>query len=370
MSTPAFDASVPAGRLPSLTSLRWLAASLVFVSHARELLILRGSWFDRISEQGSSGVSFFFILSGFVLVWSAQSSTTARLFYLRRFARVYPAYFVVAVVAVPVIYLIGEIDSPAHLVQAVLPVSLLQAWFPHYRVVYSGNGVSWSLSCEAFFYLLFPLIVVPIVNATHRTRTVLLVACLAVPFVLGAALSPTEEQGWRYLVLYANPVVRTAEFAAGVVMGTMLRSGVRVRWLGVGPALGVVVAAYVAAGWTPLAYRTIAVTAIPFALLLFAAAQADAEGRTPRLLAAPWLITLGTWSYAFYLVHQLVIRIASDIIDPPDQGYGVRALAAVLTYVISIALSGLLYRFVEHPAERRIRELGTARLRAAAAAPA
>lgn len=47
---------------------------------------------DHLVGQGRSGVTFFFVLSGFLLAWSARPGDRARSFYRRRFARIYPAY--------------------------------------------------------------------------------------------------------------------------------------------------------------------------------------------------------------------------------------------------------------------------------------
>lgn len=343
--------SVPA-RLDSLTSLRWFAATLVFVSHARELLLPKGTWFDRLAPQGNVGVSFFFILSGFVLVWAARPDTPATVFYGRRIARIYPAYAVVALVSVPLIYLFGEMHSPLHLVQAFLPLTLLQAWVPHYRITYSGNGVSWSLSCEAFFYLVFPFLVGPITRASRRTRFRLIVVMAAVPWVLALASRATEDQSARYLLIYTNPAARLPEFVIGMALAAMLRKGLRLPWLKVWHGVALVSVTYVIAGWAPLYLRSIPITVVPFALLIFAAAQADVLGATPRLLRTPLLLKLGAWSYCFYLVHQMVLRALAQI-DGITTTQGIAV--SVGAYVGGALLAGVVYTFVEHPAERRLR---------------
>src|SRR6266508_2403518 len=110
-SAPAVAAEVipppsaePRKRLPrveSLTGLRWWAAFFVFCHHMTNLAPLPIRDF---LKYGTSGVTFFFVLSGFVLTWSAQPGTKIRTFYRRRFARIFPLYFLTLVAAFFVFY--------------------------------------------------------------------------------------------------------------------------------------------------------------------------------------------------------------------------------------------------------------------------
>jgi peptidoglycan/LPS O-acetylase OafA/YrhL len=102
----------------------------------------------------------------------------------------------------------------------------------------------------------------------------------------------------------------------------------------------------------------VAVTLIPFALLIFACAEADLDGRR-TVLRNPVLIRLGQWSFAFYLVHQLVTRTTEKIANI-QQSTAWHAAVLVGSYLASIVAAYLVFRFVEHPFERRIRHGGTA----------
>jgi peptidoglycan/LPS O-acetylase OafA/YrhL len=289
-------------------------------------------------------------------MWAYQPGTTKRVFYQRRFARVYPAYAVMCLVAIPVVWIIEGYEAPVHLLQALLPFTLLQAWIPHYRFAYGGNGVSWSLSCEAFFYAMFPFLVGPIVRAGRTAQFAVVGLCIAVPWVVAIALWPTDSQSWRALAIYTNPLARIFEFICGMALAALFRQGLRVPWLRMGPVLALAAVAYVIAGRVPFALQAVPITIVPFSLLIFAAAQADVAGRTPRLLAARWMITLGQWSYAFYLVHQLVLRVFRYLrADPSQPNHAEAIVFSVAAYVISIVLAALLFRFVEQPLERRLR---------------
>src|SRR3954466_10818588 len=94
---PAID------QLRSLTGIRWLAALLVFAYHVHVIRYFRdgpaGTVVDWLFGAGVTGVSFFFVLSGFVLAWSARDGDPPRSFWLRRIARVYPVHLVTALTA-------------------------------------------------------------------------------------------------------------------------------------------------------------------------------------------------------------------------------------------------------------------------------
>ena len=144
------------GNLPSLTALRFFAAALVALFHGS--MSVTGSGADGIVRFGYVGVTFFFVLSGFVLTWTWKPDASPRQFYLRRFARVYPAHLLTALIALS-LGLLGVISVDASPVSVPLNLSLLQSWVPDYAVTYSLNGPSWSLSDEIFFYAVFPLLV-------------------------------------------------------------------------------------------------------------------------------------------------------------------------------------------------------------------
>src|SRR5882724_11283732 len=122
-------------------------------------------WLGQISSIGYVGVSFFFVLSGFILVFTyAGRDTPARDFWRARFARIYPAFAFSLLLTGPFFFFAAlMLNVPffawfsTHLKLVVLLVPLLlQAWVPLASLAW--NSVAWSLSDEAFFYLLFPFL--------------------------------------------------------------------------------------------------------------------------------------------------------------------------------------------------------------------
>ena len=126
-------------RLPALTGLRFVAAAMVFVLHS---MPQPEKWLSL-----DQGVSFFFVLSGFILTYiypDLPDFAAVKRFYVARAARLWPLHLLTMLLVVGV----GGIRSFETLA---LNALLLQAWMPVQRIYFSSNPVSWSISTEASF---------------------------------------------------------------------------------------------------------------------------------------------------------------------------------------------------------------------------
>lgn len=275
-SDSADDRRGLSARLDTLTGLRFVAALLVFALHLATYAPNNGfgAAFRNVFGHGPVGVSFFFILSGFVLTWSHREGDTARAFYRRRFARIAPAYWVALAVALTEHLATPPPGGRGPLVTQALPSFIgVQAWFPSDAYHYGGNSVGWSVSVELFFYAAFPALIL----LCHRrgARVFLGIVALGAVIVVPAVLRPSESVGaWA---IYIFPLGRLAEFVCGVALAVALRRGIRLR-VRFPAAVMVAVVAYAALGLTPSWAGVAAVTIIPFLLLIGSAAEADLAG--------------------------------------------------------------------------------------------
>jgi len=345
--TSSFD------RLPSLTGLRFIAAFVVFAFHARSGVLLAAPGADPTSgvmgflfTQGATGVSFFFVLSGFVLTWSAREGDTAVRFWRRRAAKIYPNHLVTALAALAIAVALATTPSVFAIVTNLL---LLQAWVPQESVYFSLNVPSWSLACEAFFYLCFPLLLAGI----RRLRDSWLWPAVLAGFAAVAAVplvSLVASESLTYWVVYLLPPVRMIEFVIGILLAQIVRKG---RWIpfGVLPAVALAVAGYLASGYLPGPFSWVAGTVVPFALLIPAVATADLRGGR-SVLRAPAMVWLGEVSFAFYLVHLFTIRITGEILPQRSWSLGVQVLLLVAMGAVTLLASWALWRVVEQPMMR------------------
>ncbi|SDM22012.1 Peptidoglycan/LPS O-acetylase OafA/YrhL, contains acyltransferase and SGNH-hydrolase domains [Lentzea albidocapillata subsp. violacea] len=322
-------------RLPSLTGLRFVAAFVVFGFH----LDAAGLWPypDVPFRQGATGVSFFFILSGFVLTWSAKPDTGPVTVWRRRAAKIFPNHLATWVI----VLVAGAAVTPA---AALANLSLTQAWFPGESVYFGLNTPAWSLSCELAFYLAFPLLIKWRMRRPWVIAGTAVIAILTVPVV--ALSMPGAIEYWFVFVF---PPVRALEFILGMAMARVVQQR---KWIGVGlwPASALFVVAYVGSWYLPASFPYVAGTVIPLALLIPAAAVADLTGRWSPW-RSKWMVWLGTVSFAFYMVHQIVIRVSEKLLDV----HAYPLLSALGMFVVSMLGAWLLYRLVEVPAERFVR---------------
>ncbi len=155
---------------PALNGLRFLAAFAVVIFHYAprvDAYTRLNDFVKNVIDQGPCAVSFFFILSGFLLGYRHLSGgsrkQTASDFYWSRFTRLYPVYLLAFLLFLPVAvqrYLLNPLPAAAghhtFLFSAVLSCLMLQSWTP---LAQAWNGPSWSLSVEAFLYFIFPFAV-------------------------------------------------------------------------------------------------------------------------------------------------------------------------------------------------------------------
>ncbi|MEV6355657.1 acyltransferase family protein [Streptomyces hydrogenans] len=366
MSRPPV-AAPRASRLPSLTGLRFVAALLVFAFHTTwQTAYVSGAGGEALGDvfanAGFYGVSFFFVLSGFVLTWSARTDDTAPRVWRRRLAKIYPNHLV-TFVAAAVLMLVA---ADAFTTKGTLAnLFLLQAWFPDLTVPNTMNAVSWSLSVELFFYLSFPFLLrllnrVPVARlwplaATLGAFTVLapLVGRYAVggtplPFIDDGTLS--FEQIW---FVYFFPPVRALEFVLGMVAARLVLAGAWPRF-GLLPAGLLAVAGYVVNSNVPYLYGVAGTAALWLTPLVAAAARADENGeRSP--FRGRVAVRLGELSFAFYMVHGLVVTYAHRwLIGGQDVPPFFGAVLLVAALLLSVALGYALFRWVETPLVRRL----------------
>ncbi len=363
---PSTVSTSSAEKLKPLTSLRFFAALMIFLYHLQQYD--DAPWLNAVAVPALHGVSFFFVLSGFVLTHAyGARQFSARDFYVARLARIFPTHLValcVLVVVLPLAAARGQhLSGPMTAISLAAKLTMLDSWVPIRGVLQSWNNVSWSISTEAAFYAAFPWLLVAVRWNAAVTLALAAVAAAAVP-AFGEAIGLSLQSADRLTPTLANlgsynPLARGFEFVLG-----MTAHGVWRRRVAPGALSG--------AGWTLaeagvfVALATWLIVAVPFldarsrgplhvwfhvagscwAFALALPILAGGRGAIARALSRRPLVRLGEISFAFYMFHMIALRACSLYIGPGSP--------AILTFGLSIALAAASHVWLEGAARRRI----------------
>lgn len=338
--------------LPALLGIRFPAALAVFLFHLHVMGLMTGGTtgkvLDWVLSQGAGGFSFYFLLGGFVLAWTWGTTDRTLYFWRRRLARIYPDHFLTFWAAVALSFASGSRIATRVAVPNLL---LFQAWIPDQRVYFGLNIVSWSLACEVFFYALFPLLNRALVRMARGWLWPALAATLALCWLIPFA-ARLFEAGDRYWLVWIFPVSRLPEFCAGLLLARLVRDGLWPSFLRVRLAVGLLAVSYVGSNWLPVEFRFVAGMVVPLALTIGALGARDAAGR-PTWLGSPVLLWLAQLSYAFYLVHSLVLRVVLHVVGT-DHGFAGQLGLAAVSLALATGVSWLVFRLWEQPVRRRL----------------
>src|ERR1019366_4240555 len=184
------------GDLPELTALRVLAALCVAVSHLHAFGLVRAERMHEILDGGRPAVAFFFVLSGFIMnhvyhSLSAQDHHATKRYAMARFARLYPTLLLALCLAMPSIIYLTTTHASDRLLQfyalknnyawwfllsGLAQLGGLTGWIPAAAINPPWNGAAWSLSCEFFFYAIFPFVRPALQRRSSKTLIATIIA--------------------------------------------------------------------------------------------------------------------------------------------------------------------------------------------------
>jgi peptidoglycan/LPS O-acetylase OafA/YrhL len=353
-----------AENLPALTTLRFVAAMMIVTQHSSQMF--KWPW-----SMGNlplvHGVSFFFVLSGFILahVYSGRTQLSYAAFMRARFARLWPVHalsILILCLAIPPAWVTFEGTGLFNKwIALAFNLSLLHSAFPFAAYVYSWNSVSWSISTEMFFYLAFPLLLVNIERTWHWK--LLGSALLALIVIAGLVFLKVPADGGiqdltSVYATYPNPLVRGFEFCLGMATWCLWKKYIAGMTLSVNAwTLIELLAVALCATWLlhvfswiyGLSTQSVRMFLMPagscwiFAILI--AVFAMGRGRLGRLLALRPLVYLGEISFSIYMLHQILMKFFIATLEWPE-------VPEAVYFSLLFLLASLSYLLVEKPAQK------------------
>lgn len=346
-------------KIPQLTGLRYIAAVAVFLSH---LGISTEHALGRVLSQGFFGVSFFFVLSGFVLSYSySESIQRGEISFVKYFSmrviRIAPLHYLTAL---PFI-LVGFSSDWQFWLSMAANLIFVQSWIPNSNFYFSLNAPSWSLSNEIFFYTCFFFLVQTPSRVLIWTFLSILGAMtfFALCFVFFSAdLYVWGDKTLKHWMFYIFPIARLLEFIAGMLAyrfwaGGYLKAGIPLSWV----LLGTLVLAMFS-DRIPEEFRY-SLYYLPSATVLLLSALRS-SGVLASLLSGPLVVLLGNASFAFYLIHvpALMILTKNSVLGWMLTGGALFHVVFVVIAIMAISLTAIVvHLFFEEPVMKYLRSL-------------
>ncbi len=352
-------------RLNALTGLRSFAAVNIVFFHFSDPRNF--GWFAPVVNAGYASVSFFILLSGFVLAYNysgkaREGKLDKRRFWEARFTRLYPIYLLSLLMSWRMVP--EEYHAHSHAMfwtGMVLSPLLLQGWIP--SIATFLNTPAWTMSAESFYYFLFPWLARikrPDRVQQHLTRLTVVWLLGMIPGTLYFIFNPDgipHPDRWSYgpwmQALKYTPLPHLASFVFGVLLAgldEMVGRASRLRlFLGIG-------------GFAGLFFLLELGSAVPYAVIhdgllmpLFGCIILGLAGENVLSRSLSWrpLVFVGESSYCLYLLHFNLWNLVHDLKIP--QILGVSRFDPWISYVFLIVLALAALHLVEKPAQRLLR---------------
>lgn len=340
--------------LKSVQALRGVAAIIVVLFHYKWQLDLNleNKFVSAFFNSGGLGVTIFFILSGFVMVYSGKNKTSAVNFAINRFSRIYPAYLFFILLS----FAIGGAMSTFHYEDKTLsfirsfifmPVTTENA--PAYIDVNYVTGVRWTLNYEMYFYALMALSFL-FKHKVAALLTIFSIVLIVAPLLFGFTPTigiegyPFESELMRF---FTNPIMY--EFVLGIVIALLYANVNNPVKMFTIPLLivSIIIVSYYCF-YNGMNNHGLKSSAL-FMAIIFIAIVLNSnwlDNYVPNLL-----FYLGEISFSIYLLHNQIMSITQKYIYGEGKGWHVFFTALILTLIAS----HLSHRYFEVKASKALR---------------
>jgi len=337
--------------IPSLDGIRAVSVLIVVLAHSGlETLV-----------PGGLGVTIFFFLSGYLIttLMLTENERTRKInipkFYARRMFRLMPPLLITLAIAYGLTYvglLPGGITAAGLVAQLLYFANYYGLFFDPGNTIPDGTGILWSLAVEEHFYIFYPLFLTLLLGSNLRPRTIGAVLGIGCLIVLAWRIYLVHSPDFVIYRTYYASDTRIDSIVYGCILAILInpmRNPHRAetmslsQWAVFGTALATLL--------LTLLYRnatfreTIRYSLQGLALMpLFYFAVRFSKNQLFRHLSSRWIITLGTYSYAIYLIHFVVIKMIAAHAPAIAGKFFILFPTALL---ISIAYAAALDRFVD-----------------------
>lgn len=366
-------------RYREIDGLRAIAAFLVIWAHAADMAgaisqrSITGDWYMDLARLGSSGVTLFFILSGFlitgILIDTKDSASKFKSFYIRRCLRIIPPYYL-GILLIFILINCFSLSGGDYQMSWVFIYHLLfiSNWVPFFdpdNIAASYADLAWfmhlwSLAVEQQFYLVWPAVFLAFYKDKSPRNMIFLICGL---IVFSTVLRVVVTYSWYWQPAYIGTLTRMDALFAGailaVVMGHSPAALETIKKCGQAllPLLCVILGAVflaTAGGGKSMNVNTVLIvplTAVIYFFLVNAMIVPAKENLIRKLLKHKWIQHCGEISYGLYIFSlSAQIALGNMLIELGSKNFWINHIVILLPgFVITYMAAYLSYRFMEKP---------------------
>ena len=368
----------PRPKLKVLTSLRFLAAFFIFLLHASQFNLI--SLDNVIFLDFSKSVSFFFVLSGFVLTYAYyRRPISLASFYRSRFLRLWPISFLSILL---LLFLLPHNLYPpfpgsrfSALLVFISNVLCLQSLIPIPTFYFGFNSVNWSISTELVFYGLFPFLFSKTIRFLLFSLVAIISSILLLSlFILHSGISfytsSNLDSFSLHGLIYINPLFRLPEFIFGILACRLYMLPCFHKFahniIRLHKQFGIYFDYFLSISLFLLfflAFLRISCGLIPsisiciffsqiksgFIFSLFILILLSSNCLFVRILSIPPFVLLGEISFSFYLFHQPILIFFSHKLAKMHAPISYLSSNFFIVLIFVFAVSSLAYYVIERP---------------------
>ena len=314
-------------KLNSLQGLRALATVGIFLFHSGFLL------------QGTFPVTFFFMLSGFMMYYTKHElnsfkdfASWNKIYVWKKIKQFYPLHFITFIMAC----FIGRVwlkPLKDTIISGVLNLLLINAFVPEYALVL--NGVSWYLGITIFLYV----IAFFLLKKANRIKSAKQHIVITLVLIIGINLF---NRFIHHLYLYTNPFYRILDFWLGILTSKLyLESDYEIKNINsieYGIIFVFVIQYLIGLAVKPNpGYYSIIFT---IAIFIFAIGK----GKISKILSSKKLDRIAEYSFEFFMFHELALRIFRKVFANLAVPYPILLLAISLPSLLLSVVFIVIYK--------------------------
>lgn len=334
---------LPKDNFHVIQALRAIAALLVLVYHINHSIFGQEKYwstrpFGLFFEFGHAGVEFFFVLSGFIIYMAHRQdigiNTRFKSFAWKRFRRVYPVYWVMLAIVVPIFFIFPTVGGGFERNPLVIAdsISLFHLLGDSGEVL----TVSWTLFHEVMFYLVFSLLILSRPIGMAAIGLWMAVSCFGL--VVGSSIRAD-------LQFYVSPLhllFGMGMFAAWLITTRRVAYSPVLLVIGVSVFLGTGIDEVYGHYLTPSVLSLL--YGVGSMIILVSSVQLERSGklRVPKIF-----VVLGNASYSIYLVHFVALSVLAKIaIKFIGDGAPITLAGLFIAFSAGALVAGVLFHFV------------------------